>query len=88
MGKVKKINRFLKPARQNQRVICKGISWFVCRNVAVMKWLSWYIQTPERGKPATLGYSTQKDCLLEAEIKNFSDKQKLKEVSNTKTTLK
>lgn len=67
----------------------KAMNWFFYRNFTGQKEVSRYSQSPEREKPATENtLSIRTSFRIEREIRNFSDKQKQKESSNTKGTLK
>ena len=88
MPKVKEKERRLKAAREKQELIIgnpyKAISQFLSRNAAGQKGLAGHSHISKREKIWNIEYSTHQDYHL----KKLSDKQKLKEYSNTKPILK
>ena len=90
MAKVKDKQRILKTAREKQRVSYKGnpINWFLYRNFAGQKGVAKYIISPERDMQPRIFNPAKLSFRVQGKVKNFSDKQKLKELSNTILTLK
>ena len=94
MAKVKNKERILKAARENESINCKGYPIKLSADFStetlqarreqkdIFKVLKGKNLQPRILYPARISFK------LEGEIKNFSNKQKLKEYSNTKLILK
>ena len=66
----------------------QAISWFLSRNSKSQKGMAWKGLKWWKGRTYNQEYSTQQDSFkFDGEIKNFSDKQKLREFSTTKSAL-
>ena len=94
MAKVKNKERILKAAREKQRVIYKGIpirlsAAFSAETLqARREWHDIFKVLKGKNLQPRILYPARLSFRIEGEIKNFSDKERLKEFSNTKLTLK
>ena len=94
MAKVKNKERILKAAREKQRVIYKGIpirlsAAFSAETLqARREWHDVFKVLKGKNLQPRILYPARLSFRIEGEIKNFSDKERLKEFSNTKLTLK
>ena len=94
MAKVKDKERILKAAREKQKVNYKGTPIRLSADFSTEmlqarreRQDTFKILTGKNLQPRTL-HPAKLSFRIEGEIKNFSDKQKLKEYSNTKPILK
>ena len=93
LTKTKHKERILKAAREKQQVTYKGnpiylTSWSFSRNSAGQKGMAGYVWSTERKnlQPRLL-YLARVPFKIDGEIKTFSDKKKLRELSITKPDL-
>ena len=94
MAKVKDKEKILKAEREKQRVHHKGTpirlsaDSFTERLQARREWQDIFKVLKWKNLQPRILYPERLSFRIEGEIKNFSNKQKLKEYSNTKTILK
>ena len=94
MAKVKGKARILKTAREKQRVSYKGTpirrsaDFSIETLQARREWHDIFKVLKGKNLQPRILYPERLSSGIEGEVKNFSDKQKLKEFINTKSTLK
>ena len=94
MAKVKCKERILKGAREKQRVNYKGTpirlsaDFSAETSQARREWCDIFKVLKGKNLQPRIRYPERLSFRIEGEIKNFSDKQKLKELSNTEPILK
>ena len=94
MAKIKDKERILKAAREKQRVNYKGTPIWLSADFSTetlqarREWQNIFKVLKGKNMWPRIHYPARLSFKIGGEIKNFSDKQKLKEYSNTKPILK